>query len=1037
MTGSSAIGGESADPVDGGSRPAGGGAEVIVTLLGPFAVSVGGRPALLGSDRLRSVLALLALSVGEPVSLPRLAAAVWGDEQPADARRTLQLYVTRLRRALGSEAIQTVPGGYLLDTPPANVDAVRFAWLLDDAARAKDQDARRTRLVEALELWQGIPFEDLKSPWLADVESTRLVERYLTAVEHLVDMEITNGRASEVVARLSELTARYPLRERFWGQLMLALFGTGRQADALQTYQRLYRLLADELGMEPSEGVQELHRQILAAEAAPASAGLGPVTPPPASSPVPKPRQLPADVAAFTGRLAELTDLDRLPDTTSVVITSIDGMPGIGKTALAVHAAHRFADRYPDGQLFVDLHGHTPGVVPRRPTEVLEHMLRALGVPGTQIPSGLDERAALYRSQLADQRILVLLDNAATEAQVRPLLPGAPGSLVLITSRHRLAGLDHSYTLSLDTLPTRDAIRLFVHTAGAGRLRDQQPALLTELVELCGRLPLAIRIAAARMRSHRAWDLSHLLERLRDQRRRLSELEAGQRSVTAALDLSYQHLSPDQQHAYRLLGLHPGHDITAEATAALLDRGVSHAGRVLDQLLDANLLHEPTPGRYRFHDLIRAHAAHTQTSDQLGSTGRAALHRLLDHYRHTAALAVDAAYPHDREQRPSVPPARTPAAHVPGLAEALAWLDTELPNLLAAARYAAEHGWPDHVLHLSAILHRHLRTRGHYSDAETLHRWALVTARAAGDRAGELAALTGLGHINRLQGRWVQATEDHQQAVRIARATRQQAAELDALNGLGQIHRRRGRYEQAVEHYQQALGIARATGYRTGELDALVGLGDIYRRQDRYTEAIDHYQQALGIARATGYRTGELIVLIGLGHSDRMRGRYEPAAHHYQQALGIARATGYRTGELVALAGIGDLHRREGRYNQAADHYGQLLDLALEGGDRNLEFEARQGLGRLWHVTGDAEAALVHHEHALTLAGELGQPLDQARAHDGLAHAHHALGQHRQAREQWRLALDILVDVGVGHTDDEEATAAAIRAHLAAYAESA
>jgi tetratricopeptide (TPR) repeat protein len=401
--------------------------------------------------------------------------------------------------------------------------------------------------------------------------------------------------------------------------------------------------------------------------------------------------------------------------------------------------------------------------------------------------------------------MVIVLDNAATEAQVAALLPGAPGCVVLITSRRQLVGLDCTHTLALDTLPLPDAVALLRQTAGESRLTGQPPELAAELVELCGRLPLAIRIAAARLRSHPAWNLEHLTQRLRDQQHRLVELEAGQRSVTTALDLSYQDLNADLQRLYRRLGLHPGPDIDPHATAALLDASLQEAGRMLEQLLEAHLLQEPVAWRYRFHDLTRAHAAHTATRDETEDGRYQAVDRLLDYYRHTAAVAMDAAYPYERERRPQVPPTRTPCPTLPDPPAALDWLDGELPNLLAAARYANEHARPAHLLHLSTILHRHLRTRGHYPDAETLHQQALTTACATGNQAAEIEALNGLGHIHRLQGRHTPATNHYQQALQLARTTGQRAAELDALASLGHIHRLQGRYEQATNHYQQAL----------------------------------------------------------------------------------------------------------------------------------------------------------------------------------------------------------------------------------------
>ncbi len=814
-----------------------------------------------------------------------------------------------------------------------------------------------------------------------------------------------------------ELATNARLGLRTIRKIEAGLVGTPRPATV--------RLLADAFGLV--DAGRERFCQIAAGE--------------PAASPTRStvPMQLPGDVSAFTGRAAQLAYLDAVLAETShqpnaVLICALSGTAGVGKTALAIHWAHRVRDQYPDGQLFIDLHGYTQGMEPIEPTEALERMLRALGVPGKEIPAGLDERAALYRTQLADKRVLVVLDNAASEAQVAPLVPGAQGSLALVTSRRQLA-LDHTRALSLDVLSVPDAVTLFVRIVGADRIPDQSGAQPAELVQLCGLLPLAIRIAGARLRSHPCWQLSHLIERLRDQRHRLGELAAGQRSVTAALDMSYQQLSSAQRQAYRLLGLHPGADFDAHATAALLDSTPLSAGRLLDRLLEAHLLQEPAPGRYRYHDLTRAHAAHIVTGEPAATTPDAALQRLLDYYRNTASAAMDVAYPYEREHRPQVPPAHTPRPELPDQAAALSWLDTELPNLLAAAQYAADHRWPDHLLQLSTILHRHLAIRGRYHDAETLHQQALTNASAAADRVGQLTALNGLGDIHWWLGRCAQAADYYQQALQIARATRHRSGELTALNGLGHIHQLYGRYAEATDYFQQALQNARATGHRPGELTASNGLGDIHRRQSRYAQATDRYQHALQIARATGHRPGEQVALNRLGHLHQLHGRYAQATDHYQQALQIARATGHRSGERTALNSLGRVHQLQGRYAQAADQYQRLLDIAYESGDLDWQLEGWLGLGRLRHATGDAEAAVAHFETALAIAGQLSQPDGLAQAHNGLARAHHALNKNDKARRHWQRALDILTELGIDNTDDEETTAAAIRTHLAALAD--
>jgi tetratricopeptide (TPR) repeat protein len=813
--------------------------------------------------------------------------------------------------------------------------------------------------------------------------------------------------------------------------------------------------------------------------------GERPSTPaPPATGPAPPgpapPRQLPADVGGFTGRATELAILHALTPTSAPAppaVAVIAGTAGVGKTALAIHAAHHLAEHYPHGQLFIDLHGFTAGVAPVEPTGVLDRLLRALGVPGEQIPATLEDRAALWRTVLAGRRTLVVLDNAATEQQVAPLLPGESGCLVLVTSRRRLTGLDAIHPVPLDVLPPTDALALFHHVAG-GRHRTPPRELAAETVELCGRLPLAIRIAASRLRSHPIWSMTDLLARLRDQNHRLAELadESGTRSVATALAVSYHQLPPDQRHLYQLLGLHPGADIDPYAAAALADTSPDQARRLLDQLLDAHLLQEPSPGRYTFHDLVRAHAAYLAAEPgphrhrtRRARRQRVALIRLLDSYRHTASVAMDAAYPYERNRRPRVPPARNPGPDLPDPATAAAWLDSELRNLLAAARYAAGNGWPEHTCQLSAILHRHLRIRGQYQQAQALHEQALATghrvgeldsliglgrvhqaqgryrpafdtfaaahdiARRTGNRTGQLTALIGLGWVKAEQGWYAEALDRIEQALEIARDTGDRNGELDSLLGLGRVHQMQGRHQPALEAGTAAHDIARRTGNRTGQLNALIGLGRVHRLQGHHEQAGDDFQQALEIARDTGDRNGELNALRGLGHIHLVQGQHQQAFEVLAAALEIARSTRNGNGELGALIGLGHLHRHKCRPAQAADSYRAALRLARDTGHRNWQFEALHGLGRVHHRTGQQELATQHHERALELATELGQPVDQARAHDGLASAHRARHEHDHARQHWQRALAILTDLGSDHTEEAEVSAATIRAHLAEF----
>jgi len=868
----------------------------------------------------------------------------------------------------------------------------------------------------------------------------------------------------------SELTYRELAARTGWSHTAIAEYLTGRTLPPTDRLDALLRVLGASTAQQGAvatarDRVEELRRNGQPPAASPEGE--------PGGAAWPVPRQLPAAPPHFVGRAAEVAALLGLADQPlepgTVMISAVAGMAGVGKTALAVYAAHRLAERFPDGQLFVDLHGFTAGVPPVEPADALDRLLRGVGVPGERNPAGLDERAALWRSVLAGRRMLIVLDNAATEAQVQPLLPGAAGCLVLVTSRRRLTGLEASNVLSLDTLPEADAVELFVHTASRSEVVTGPPEPTAEVVQLCGRLPLAIRIAAARLRHRRVWTVADLLERLRDVDVRLSALDDGQRSVHATLHLTYEYLSPAARRLYRLLGLHPGPDVDEYAAAALAEGDLEGVRRLLDGLVDDHLLAEPVPGRYQLHDLVRAHASDVAAREDTKEQQRAALDRLLDHYQHTAATAMGIAYPSERH-RPTANSAgiRTPALSDRGRADQ--WLDTELTNLLAVAYHAGRHGSPEHTWQLAVVLDRHLRAHGRSREAETLHQYALDLARRIGNHPAEMEALNSLGYVDRIMGRHKHSARHYRQALQIAQDIGDSSGQLDAEIGLGDVFWFLGRCKQSTDHYGRALRIAREIGDLGGERQALTGLGDNYRSLGRYEQSTDHYcralkiaedigdrggesmvlaglgyvdwylgryEQAVGhlgralrIAQLTGNRLGERHALAGLGHVHRMLGRYEQSSDYYEQVLRIAQDIGHRAGELQALTGLGDVHRISGRYSEAAGCYHQVLDLARELGNGNWQFEALHGMGRLQHATGRPDLALTYHEQALQCAKDLAQAADQARAHDGLAHANHALNQHHRARQHWQHALDILGSLGTEHTEDVEATVSKIHAHL-------
>jgi DNA-binding SARP family transcriptional activator/tetratricopeptide (TPR) repeat protein len=1005
-----------------------------VLVLGQFEVSVAGRAVRLTTGRLRTLLAVLALAAGRTVSVERLTAAMWGDEPPDNPRRTLQTYAARLRAELGYGVVSSRSSGFALDVGVDAVDALRFEQLLDDASHHDEPGRERQLLAEALGLWRGEPFEDVASSgWLGEIEAPRLVERRLAALERQIDLDLDAGRHGELVSELNEWAVRYPLRESLWVRLLVVLDRCGRRADALARYEQIRAHIADELGVDPSSELQQVFADLLADR--PLATGSAPASAANQAVPAAVPQQLPAPPPSFVGRTAELSQLDDNVDSSAMVITTIDGMAGVGKTALAVHAAHRLAGHYPDGQLFLDLHGFTEGVAPVDPSEALDRMLRSLGVPGDQIPPHLDDRAALFRSRLADRRVLILLDNAATEAQVAPLLPGSPGCLVLVTSRHRLAGLDQTRSVSLDVLPPADAVNMFTGTVGAERVFGESPDTLAEIVELCGRLPLALRIAAARLRAHRSWNPRHLIDRLADRQHRLVQLKAGQRNVIATLDLSYQQLTPTQQRAYRLIGLHPGPDVDLYGTAALLDGDLPGTRRVLDQLLDTHLLQEPTPDRYQFHDLARQHAALMATRDESEPARHSALTRLFTHYSQTTAAAMDTVYPFERERHTRPSGASNPVSNVRSADVATVWLDTELPNLLAAARYATDHGWHDYPPQLATTLDRHLRSRGRTSDAETLHQLALHAAEAAGNAAAEINSLVRLGLLHGLAGQYSQAEPCYRRALRLALEHAEPRGELDALHGLGQMQRMQCQFIEAERSFKHALNIADTIDYPTGELESLLGLGHTYLWSDQHELAGRYFGQGFARARTAGHRPCQLDALVGLGWNHLAEDDHEQAADCFGQALDIARAGEQRIGELTSLIGLAATQRKQRHHLSAAGLYEDVLARARQICKPNWTFEALQGLGRTRLSLNRPADALACHRKALDIANEIAQPSDVARAHDGLAHAHHARHEHDQARHHWQQALDILTDLGIDSTEDWEANPSAIRAHLTAYDE--
>ena len=982
------------------------GPALLVRLLGPVRAWRGDRELELGGPQRQAVLGLLALRANQAVSRSELIDGIWGEDPPPSAVNALHVHVAVLRRALEPNRASRAPGrflqaagsGYSLQLEPGQLDAQLLARHLDEARASRaagDLSAAARSFDAALRLWQAAPLSGVPGPW-AEIERVRLSEIRLTAIEDRAEIMLMLGRPAATATELTGLVREHPLREALRGQLMLALYRCGRQADALAIFAAGRRILAEELGLEPGPGLRRLHGQILAADPA-----LGP---PAAAATLAGPEhiwaapaQLPGDVDAFTGRAGELATLDKLAVMISphggagqagagpaLTVICVSGTAGVGKTALAVHWARRIRAAFPDGQLYVNLRGCDPGQ-PVPAGDALTGFLRALGVPGQDIPRELDERAAAYRTLLDGRRILVVLDNASSVEQVRLLLPGSPSSLVLVTSRDSLAGLVARHgarRLDLDRLPQQDAVALL--RALIGDRAESQPDATATLARRCARLPLALRIAAELAAASPAMTVAQLAGELADEQRRLDLLDAGGdpgSAIRGVFSWSYGHLPEEEARAFRLLGLSPGPDIDARAAAALTGAPPAQASLMLELLARTHLVHRTRPGRYGLHDLLRAYAAGLAAAGDAEGERHAALTRLFDYYLAAAAVSMDTLVPAERHLRPRVPGAGGPAPARAGPADpaaARAWLDTERAVLVAVSTHAAAGGWPAHATGLAGTLYRYLETGGHYPDAITIHSAARQAARRTGDRAAEATALTNLGIVD-----W-----------------------------------RQGRYRQAAGHHRRALQVSQQIGDRSGEATALNNLGVIYERQGRHQQAADHYRQTAILSAERDDRSGEARALANLAGIDCLQGRYEQAARHLHNALVLFREIGDRQGEAAALAGLGIVDGRQGRYERAAENYRQAIWLTVQIGDRPGEIEAHNGAGAVLLAAGQPGQARAQHHAALALASRIGDRYEQARAHDGLARTYRATGGHVRVRRHWEHALALFTALGAPETDD-------------------
>ncbi|MFF3020356.1 BTAD domain-containing putative transcriptional regulator [Streptomyces sp. NPDC057939] len=964
-------------------------------VLGPVRAWRGGEALPSGSPQQRALLAALLLRDGRTATAPELIDAIWGEDPPQQALATIRTYASRLRKVLDPGLLVTDAGGYAIRLRHAEALDLGIARDLaaeaDRARCAGDRALALTLLGRALDLWDGEPLAGVPGPH-AETERTRLAEWRLQLLEARLDLDLEVGHHAEAVSELTALTAAHPLRERLRELLMLALYRSGRQAEALAVYADTRRLLSDELGVDPRPELAALQQRILRADTELARAE----DPAPAAAPVTvRPAQLPATVPDFTGRAPFVSELGHILAGAGgkvMAVSALAGIGGVGKTTLAVHVAHAARPYFPDGQLYIDLQGTDPR--PVEPEAVLGCFLRALGAPDSSIPDSPAERAALYRSLLDGRRVLVLLDNARDAAQVRPLLPGTAGCAALVTSRVRMSGLAGAHLVDLDVMSPEESLQLFTRIVGGERVGAERQAAL-DVVCACGFLPLAIRIAASRLAARRTWTVSVLAAKLADERRRLDELQAGDLAVKATFELGYGQLEPAQQRAFRLLGLADGPDISLRAAAAVLDLPEHDTEDLLEALVDCSLLESAAPGRYRFHDLVRLYARACAERDEQTPGGRdAALDRLLDFYLATASRVYALERPGDRL------PAHLSATRHPGLvltepAAALDWLFAEAGPLLACVRQAAvragagddgaradgpdgggrfDDGRADVLRRAVDLLwaakdlaESGANSKQYESAALTLRE----AARTAKDPRAEGRARTTLTMVHLFAGRFAEADDEARQAMDLAREAEDPLPSCWAPNDRGIIALYQGRYADGERYLLEAIQNFRADGNRVGEASALCNLSRIHVGLGRLSSAIDLAQQGIAVYDRMGLTLRLANGRYALGIALTQAGRLTEALSQLGEALSLFHENRQPLWEGVTHFRLAEAHLAAQRPTLAAKHAEQAIALRGIGGEWR-RATVLTVLGKALRSLGQADRARACWRDAETVFAQLG-----------------------------------------------------------------
>ena len=914
---------------------------VRFAILGAVRVWRGGAELDIGPPQQRAVLALLLARGGRPVSLAELVDLLWTVDPPASAVNIVHRYIGTLRRVLEPDLppratgrwLVRQGGGYRVATDAESLDLLQFrefARQAREAAASGQAGAAVSLFVAALGLCHGACASDLVAV-AGHPAFTAVDQECLSVAQEAADAALAAGLAEQVLPALRRAAERDRLAEPVQARLMLALAAAGHQAEALAVYDRTRVCLAEDLGLDPGAELREAHSRVLRQQAAEPGQPRSTVARS-AEQPVVRPAQLPADLAAFAGRRPEVARVVEMLDThlrdrTTMPIVLIDGMPGAGKTALAVHCAHALAERFPDGQLYVNLRGFGPGEAVS-PTEALRGFLKAFGVPVQRIPADLDGQAAIYRSLLASNRVLIVLDNARDDAQVRPLLPGAAGCAVIATSRNRLSSLvasDGAQVLTLDVFPPGDARAALAVRLGADRVAAE-PDAVEEIASLSGRLPLALALVAARAAARPRFPLAVIAAELRQAQGSLDAFsDTGLPDVRAVFFWSYQMLSTPAATLFRLLSLHPGPDIALPAAASLAGVPPLEARALLSELAWARLLSENNQRRFSFHDLLRSYAAELCAETDTPAARDAAVSRFLGHYLHSAHNSHVHFRPHQQTPEPD-PPGPGVQPEQPGdYAAALDWFTAEHRVLEAVVSYAGPHGFTAHAWHVAYKLTLFYQRKGFWHDWAATARTALDAARAGGDVGGQAhmhrmlaGALFHLGHS-------AAALAELERAQELYTELGYTTEHAYLHSNFGTVLARLGRYDDAIAHHRRALDLYRAGGLRIGEALAMEGIGWCANRLGDHDQAIASITAALGIHQELDDTSGEANSLASLGQSYYLLGDYARAAEFTESALRLYRTMGSGADEAEVLMALGDIRLAAGDQAEAGACFSMAL----------------------------------------------------------------------------------------------------------------